>query len=104
MPNRDYYLRADKDIAATRETYKTWLADMLRLAGVNDAAPRAAAIYALEEKVAGAHWPAADRRDVDKTYNPMPTSALGKFAPQFPWKAYLAATKIRRARPPASGW
>jgi predicted metalloendopeptidase len=94
MPNRDYYLRADKDIAATREAYKTWLADMLRLAGVNDAAPRAAAIYALEEKVAVAHWPAADRRDVDKTYNPMPTSALAILAPQFPWKAYLAATKI----------
>jgi putative endopeptidase len=94
LPNRDYYLRADKDIAATREAYKTFLADMLRLAGVKDAAPRAAAIYALEEKIAVAHWPAVDRRDADKTYNPMPISALAIFAPKFPWNAYLAAAKI----------
>jgi len=94
MPNRDYYLRADKDIAAAREAYKTWLADMLRLAGVKDAATRAAAIYALEEKIAGAQWPAADRRDAEKTYNPMPVSVLAIFAPQFPWNAYLAAAKI----------
>ena len=94
MPDRDYYLRDDKDIAAAREAYKTWLADMLSLAGVKDAALRAGAIYALEEKIATAHWPAADRRDADKTYNPMPISALAKFAPRFPWNAYLAATKI----------
>ena len=94
MPNRDYYLRGEKDIAATREAYKTYVADMLRLAGVKDAAPRAAAIYALEEKIAVAHWPAAERRDADKTYNTMPISALASFAPQFPWNAYLAAAKI----------
>src|ERR1051326_3796526 len=29
MPDRDYYLRGDKDIAAAREAYKRWLADML---------------------------------------------------------------------------
>ena len=103
MPNRDYYLRADKEIAATREAYKTWLADMLRLAGVNDAAPRAAAIYALEEKIAGAHWPAADRRDADKTYNPMPTSALADFRAAIPVEGVScrhedsAAHALRRA-------
>lgn len=94
MPNRDYYLRSGKDIVATREAYKIYLADMLRLAGAEDAAPRAAAIYALEEKLAVAQWPAADRRDADKTYNPMPVSALATFAPQFPWSVYLAAAKI----------
>jgi hypothetical protein len=66
---------------------------------VKDAALRADAIYALEEKIATAHWPAADRRDADKTYNPMPISALAKFAPQFPWNAYLAATKISPRTP-----
>jgi putative endopeptidase len=61
---------------------------------VKDAGLRSGAIYALEEKIAAVHWPAADRRDADKTYNPMPISALAEFAPQFPWNAYLAATKI----------
>jgi predicted metalloendopeptidase len=99
MPNRDYYLRADKDIASTRQAYKTYLAGMLRLAGVKDAAPRAAAIYALEKNLAVAQWAAVDRRDADKTYNPMPISALAIFAPQFPWGAYFAAAKISPRTP-----
>jgi putative endopeptidase len=94
MPDRDYYLRADKDIAATRDAYKKYLVDMLTLAGVKDAAPRAAAIYAVEAKIADAHWPAADRRQAEKVYNPMPLSALMKFAPQFPWNAFLASAKV----------
>ena len=30
------------------------------------------------------HWPAADRRDADKIYNPMTISELTKLAPRFP--------------------
>jgi predicted metalloendopeptidase len=71
MPDRDYYLGTDKQIVATREAYKKYIVDMLTFAGVKDAAARGAAVYALEAKIADAHWPAADRRDADKTYNPM---------------------------------
>jgi putative endopeptidase len=99
MPDRDYYLRTDKDIAATRDAYKKYLADMLAFAGVKDAGARAAAVYALEASIADAHWAAADRRDTDKTYNPMTTSALEGFAPQFPWAAYFKAAGISREAP-----
>jgi putative endopeptidase len=94
MPDRDYYLGADKQLVATREAYKKYLAQMLGFAGVKNGAARGAAVYALEEKLAGAQWPAADRRDADKTYNPMTVSALTDFAPQFPWNAYLAAAGV----------
>ncbi len=99
MPDRDYYLRTDKDIAATRDAYKKYLADMLAFAGVADPGARAAAVYALEASIADAHWAAADRRDTDKTYNPMTISALEEFAPQFPWAAYFKGAGISREAP-----
>jgi putative endopeptidase len=93
MPDRDYYLRDDKVLAATRGAYQKYIADMLTLVGITEAA-RAGAVYALEARLADAHWPAADRRDADKTYNPMSITALEGFAPQFPWRAYFSAAGI----------
>jgi len=99
MPDRDYYLGTDKQIVATREAYKKYIVDVLTFADVKDAAARGAAVYALEAQIAEAHWPAADRRDADKTYNPMTITALADFAPQFPWDEYFAAAGIARKAP-----
>jgi predicted metalloendopeptidase len=98
MPDRDYYLLKDKDSAATRAAYRKYLTDMLGIAGVHDAA-RSAAVYALEEKIAHVHWPAADRREADKVYNAMTTTALAAFAPQFPWQAFFAAAGVSPTSP-----
>jgi putative endopeptidase len=98
MPDRDYYLRDDKELATTREAYKKYIADMLGFAGIHDAA-RAAAIYALETKIAEAHWPAAERRDADKTYNLLSVTELEALAPQYPWSAALKAAGITRSTP-----
>jgi len=98
MPDRDYYLRDDKELAATREAYKSYLADMLAFTGVSDHA-RAAAVYALEARLAEAHWRAEERREADKTYNPMSLGELESFAPQFPWRAYLSAAGVSHAAP-----
>ena len=98
MPDRDYYLRDDEELAVTREAYRKYLADMLSFAGTTDAR-RAAAVYALEERIAKAHWPAEERRDEDKIYNPMTVAELERFAPQFPWNAYFAAAGITRNSP-----
>lgn len=98
MPDRDYYLLKDKDSAATREAYHKYLTAMLAFAGVHDAA-RSAAVYALEERIARVHWPAAERREAEKVYNPLSLSALAKFAPQFPWDSYLAAAGVSRRSP-----
>ena len=98
MPDRDYYLLKDKDSAATREAYHKYLTAMLAFAGVHEAA-RSAAVYALEERIARVHWPAAERREAEKVYNPLSLSALAKFAPQFPWDSYLAAAGVSRRSP-----
>jgi putative endopeptidase len=98
MPDRDYYLLQDKDSAAAREAYKSYIGDMLGFAGVHDP-KRAAAVYALEEQIARVHWPAAERREAEKVYNPMSISELERFAPQFPWQTYLAAAGVSSRSP-----
>src|SRR5579871_2648214 len=99
MPDRDYYLKTDKEIVATRDAYKKYLAQMLTIAGVKDAAARAEKVYALELAMAKASWPVADRRDADKTYNPMSFSDLKKLAPGFDWSAMFAAGGIPLTAP-----
>ncbi len=99
MPDRDYYLRDDKNLAATRDAYKKYLEQMLALAGVKDAAARAGKVYALEHDIAVASWPAADRRDAVKIYNPMPLPELMKLAPGFPWTPYFKSLGIPLSSP-----
>ncbi len=99
MPDRDYYLGDDPSLAKTREAYKAYLTTMLGYAGASDAATRAAAVFALETDLAKVSWPAADRRDADKTYNPMTLAELTALAPEFPWATYMSAAGIRADGP-----
>jgi putative endopeptidase len=92
MPDRDYYLKTDADIAKAQVAYKKYLTDMLTIAGQPDAAARAQKVYDLEAAMAKVSWPAADRRDAEKTYNPMSIADLKKFAPGFDWDAFFAAS------------
>jgi putative endopeptidase len=94
LPDRDYYLRDDKEIVDTRAAYRKYLAQMLGFVGAKDADARASAIFDLEHAMAQAHWPAADRRDAEKTYNPMKVSDLEGMAGDFPWRAFMGAGDI----------
>ena len=98
MPNRDYYLKDDAEAKKTQDAYRAHLANMLRLTGAPDAEAvrRAAAVYELERAIAGAHWPLADSRDADKTYNPWRLADLQTKAPDFDWQAYTAALGLER--------
>ena len=94
LPDRDYYLKEDAPLEKARAAYRTYLTQMLEFAGAKDAANRAAAVYALEKDMATAHWPAQDRRDSEKMYNPMTIAALSKMAPGFPWQALFESAGV----------
>ena len=94
LPDRDYYLKDDPQLDTARRAYQDYLARMLAIGGRKDAPTRAAAVYALEKQIATAHWPAADRRDADKTYNPLTIPNLTATAPGYPWTAFLEAAGI----------
>lgn len=93
LPSRDYFLKDDEASAKTQAAYREHIAAMLKLAGVpaGEAASRAAAVYGLERAMAEAHWPLADSRDAEKTYNPWTLAELKARAPGFDWAAYLGA-------------
>jgi putative endopeptidase len=95
LPDRDYYLD-DKNprFAAAREQYKKTIAEMLTLAGYDRAAERAAGIYALEEKIARAHWTTVETRQVDKIYNPVARGAVDATYPGFAWAQFLTAAGL----------
>jgi putative endopeptidase len=94
LPDRDYYLKDDPALAKTRDAYKAYLGRMLALSGDKNADARGAAVFALETEIAKIHWPAADKRNVDKTYNPMTEAQLASFAPGFPWATFFAAEDL----------
>ncbi|MFM7028659.1 MAG: M13 family metallopeptidase [Chakrabartia sp.] len=94
MPDRDYYLVDNDRFKETRAKYKTYIADTLKLAGFADAEARAAAIYALEEKIAKGHWTQAESRQIDKMYNPANVATLDKDYPGFGWANYLKAASL----------
>jgi putative endopeptidase len=94
LPDRDYYLKDDKALADTRNQYRQYLADMMKLAGMNDVDARAERILALETEIAKVQWSRADRRDEDKIYNPMKITDLKAMAPNFPWDTFLAETHV----------
>ena len=94
LPERDFYLRDDAQFATLRTQYREHIGRLLALAGQPEPATSAAAILALETEIARLHWPVAERRDRDRTYNPRTRAELDALAPDFPWAATFAAAGI----------
>ncbi len=94
LPDRDMYDVKTEQFAAQRAGYRAYIEAMFGLAGLKDAAKRAAAVYALEEKMAAVHWTRLENRDPQKTYNKMTIAELQKLAPTVPWTKWLAGTGL----------
>jgi putative endopeptidase len=92
LPNRDYYL--SPLFAEKKLKYEAYVAQMLGMAGWNDPAGSAAAIVALETKIAEAHWTPAESRDRDRTYNEYTIQQLVSEAPGFDWAGYYGAARL----------
>jgi len=81
LPDRDMYDAKKEQFAKLRDGYQKYIATMFGLIGAKNADQRAAAVYALEEKIAQTHWTRVQNRDSQKTYNKMTIDELGKLAP-----------------------
>ena len=89
LPDRDYYLQPRFE--SQRQAYRRHLQEMFDLAGIADAADAAAQVFALEHRLAGAHWSRIDSRDRDRTYNKFARDDLSTLAPSVAWDRYLTA-------------
>ncbi len=89
LPDKDMYDVSKKQFEPIRAGYKQFITDMFRLAKFDNPEKRAAAVYALEEKLAAAQWSRLENRDPVKTYNKMSPADLAKIAPGVDWQNYL---------------
>ncbi|HUP66949.1 MAG TPA: M13 family metallopeptidase [Sphingomicrobium sp.] len=92
MPNRDYYLT--DQFKPQRQAYRAYIERTFRNIGTPGPAAAADRVMAFETAIAKMHWPSADRRDVDKTTNPMSSAKLATYAPGFQWASYFAGANV----------
>src|SRR6476646_7878093 len=98
LPSREYYLDDSAKMKAHRAAYRDYIVTIEKLAGLPGGEAAADRIIALETAISKVQWPAADRRDIDKIYNPMTRAKLTKLAPQLDWNATLAKAGLTSAK------
>ncbi|MES2135161.1 MAG: M13 family metallopeptidase [Patescibacteria group bacterium] len=91
MPDRDYYLKDDKESVRIRNAYKLHLQALLKLLGVNskEAQGKMEIAMEIETRLAKASMNKVDVRDPDKTYHKKTITALEHFTPAISWRRYL---------------
>jgi putative endopeptidase len=89
--NRDYYVTPR--LAEKKAAYLAYIVQLLAMIGWEAPAQSAAAILDFETALAQVSWTTAERRDPEKTYNPMSVAALDQAAP-FPWRRLLASADL----------
>jgi putative endopeptidase len=92
LPDRDYYLQAA--FAAKKAKYQEYVQQILTMIGWDQPEASAKAVVDFETRLAEASWTRAERRDRDKTYNPVDFAGLQALTPVFDWKAYMPGTEL----------
>ena len=95
MPDRDYYLKDDDKLSQARKAYLAYLTQLAKLSGAKESAAVAKQVFALEKRIAEAHWDKVENRNMVKLYNPMTPTELAKAAPGFDWAVFMAAAQLR---------
>ena len=98
MPSRDYYLSKDAHMAEARDKYKTYVAALLKQAGIADSDKKADAVFALETKIAEVQESLVDSEDIHKANNVWNIAEFTKKAPGLDWDAYFKAAGLDKAR------
>ena len=94
LPDRDYYVSTSPDMVKIRTAYKTYIAQILTLAGISDAQARAERIFDLETKLARAHATLTDTNQMSKGHDPWTKADFAKKAPGMDWDAYWQAAGL----------
>lgn len=94
MPERDYYLKDDKESKRVRDAYLLYLVKFFRLLGKSPKEAIAArdTVMRIETALAKVSMNKEDRRDADKTYHKKTLRELSKLAPQIDWPLYMTRT------------
>jgi putative endopeptidase len=94
MPSRDYYLSKDAHMAKARAAYKTYVAALLKQAGIQNPAQKAEAIFALETKIAAAQETLVDSEDIHKATTLWTPAEFATKAPGLDWNVYFTTAGL----------
>ena len=95
LPDRDYYLKTDERFAKARTAYTDYLTKLFTLSGDTDGAAHAAAVLALETKIATAQWPRDKTRDPKLSHNPKTPAELDALGPGFDFPTFEAQSQLQ---------
>ena len=95
LPDRDYYLEDTEQYLNVRVEYAAHIQRILDFANIEDSAAKAAAVLAVETRIAEHIWPRADRRNRDLTYNPMSYDEFTAAYPGFDWDGYFSSAGVQ---------
>ena len=96
LPDRDYYLAPDERFVRIRAQYVDYLTTIFTLAGRAGAASDAAAVLALETRIARLQWAPAETRDPARTAAKFSLAALEREMPGFDWSRWARPQGIDR--------
>ncbi|MXO74047.1 M13 family peptidase [Altererythrobacter aerius] len=94
LPEREYYLSADPEMAAIRAAYLAYIADVMKAAGIPDAEARAQRVYDLEMKIARAHASREESDDWTKAATLWTHADFARQAPGLDWPAFFAGAQL----------
>jgi putative endopeptidase len=94
MPDRDYYLSDSPQMASIRKQYQAHIAVILDLSGEAAATQKAAAIFALELRIAQAHAIRTESEDVKRGDNHWTREQFDSLAPGLDWHEYFSAANL----------
>jgi len=98
MPEREYYLSSDPEMARLRAGYRKYVEDLLAAAGVADAAAKARRIYDLEMKIAHAHVSREESDDWHTTSSLWSQEDFATKAPGLDWPTFFNAAQLGGAK------
>jgi predicted metalloendopeptidase len=94
LPEREYYLSNDADMARLRGEYRAYIERVLTLAGVSDARARAQRVFDLEVQIARAHVTRAQSEDMANNGAVWSRADLVQRAPGIEWNTFLTAAQL----------
>ncbi len=96
LPDRDYYLKNDARSTNIRKEYISYITDMFKLTGVDEAtaAKNADVILALETALANAQLSRVEMRDPQKLYNKYLVDDFTKTTSTINWRDLMSKMKV----------
>lgn len=88
LPDRDYYIEDEPRYTELRTKLTAYIAEILGLAGVEDASAAAASVFSVEKRTAENHWSKTENRDPEKTYNKMTAAEVAEQISGFNWSVF----------------